>query len=419
MRRSERAAPTVRTFGDELARTTLHASVSTSWGRAMLVVVVGLVGSWLLTWAMGGAGHVVPHWYYLPILFVSLRFGASAAVVVAVAAGLMAGPLTPLDVAAGTPQDTVRWLTRLGFFVVVGWSMALLARPSLPSIVEEIRNRREELALRRAIDDGQLFVRYQPVIDLRSGKLHGVEALVRWAHPELGELGPDEFLPTAERCDLIHDLGRGVLAEAVRCGARWCEIAEAAGEPAPVVAVNMSVRELESPTLVPRIRDVLADVGLDPSLVCLEVTESSLVSDLEVSVARLAGLRTLGVKIAVDDFGTGYSSLSSVHRFPMDVLKVDRSFLTAIERDATTEALLGGLVLFARSLHLTTVAEGVETAEQAALVRDLGYDLVQGYHYGRPLLAHEVDQMLVGLPTRPAHEPRPTPARPRRRRPTW
>ena len=384
----------------------MRASLASSPVGAVVLVAVGLAASWLLTYLLGGAQQVVPHWYYVPILFAAVRFGPVAAVVVALLSGVLAGPLTDLDVAAGTAQASHRWLTRTGFFVVIGAGMAALVRPSLPSIIEELRRRREGTRLRRALEHGELFVRCQPVIEVATGRLHAVELLLRWQHPDRGELGPAEFLPAAERSEVIHELGSFVFGEACRLAVHWQRSSDGRDQPPLRVALNMSARELESPDLISRCRDHIAGSGVDPSLLCVEVTESALVEDLDVSVARLAGLKTLGVQLAVDDFGTGYSSLSAVHRYPIDVLKIDRSFLAALARDPGTEALLGGLVLFARSLDLTTIAEGVETDRQAALIGELGYEYAQGYLYSRPLHTEQIDAMLAA-PRVDERAPRP------------
>ena len=389
-----RGGPGAGETTDRFAFAFMRFSLAASPVGAVVLVAVGLVASWLLTYIIGGAQHVVPHWYYVPILFAAVRFGPAVAVGIALLSGVMAGPLTPLDVASATAQETHRWLTRTGFFVAIGLGMSALISPSLPSVVEELRRRRDGARLRRALENRELFVRAQPVIELTTGHLHGVELLVRWQHPEHGELGPDEFLPAAERSEVIHDLGSFVFAEACRLAVEWQRTAEANHRPAPRVALNMSARELESPGLIGQCRDHLSDSAVDPSLLCIEVTESALVADLDLSVARLAGLKTLGLQLAVDDFGTGYSSLSSVHRFPIDVLKIDRSFLASLARDPGTETLLGGLVLFARSLELTTIVEGVETRQQAALVTELGYELAQGYLYSQPLRTTQIEAML-------------------------
>jgi diguanylate cyclase len=392
--------------GDRAAHSTLRAWLGISPVRAVAFVLAGLVASWVLTYALGGAAHVVPHWYYVPILFTAVRFGPLAAIVVALIAGVLAGPLTELDVATGAAQEPHRWLTRMGFFVVIGGGMASLVRSSLPTIAEEVRHRRDDLALRRALEGGELFLRYQPIVHVETGSLYGVEALIRWRHPREGEIPPARFLPAAERGAVIHDIGAFVLREACAQARRWAELATSVGHDAPRVAINMSARELEVPEVVDRVRVALDVSGVDPDLICIEVTESTLVSDMERCVERLGALKQLGVRLAVDDFGTGYSSLSAVHRYPVDVLKIDRGFLAALDHDQTTRATLGGVALFARSLRLTTLAEGVETPQQAALLQELGYELAQGYWFGRPATPSAIDRLVTAAhplgPTEPS-----------------
>lgn len=378
-------------FGESALRASLRASPV----GAIVLIVLGLAASWSLTYLLGGADHVVPHWYYVPILLAAVRFGPLAALVVALLSGALAGPLTYLDVAAQISQDSSRWITRSAFFVVIGVGMAGLVRPSLPSIAEELGLRREGRILRQALERGEFVLRYQPIVDPLTRSLRGVEALLRWQRPGVGEVGPAAFLGTAERTDVIHGLGAFVLAEACRSAVRWRDLAASVGRPPVNVAVNMSARELESPDLVERVRLTVSAAGLEPGLLCIEITESVLAQDLEQSVDRLAELQELGIHLAVDDFGTGYSSLSSVHRFPIDVLKIDRSFISTIGREGEAGALLGGLVLFARSVDLTTVAEGVETEQQAELVAELGYDLAQGYHYAHPLPEDAIDALVT------------------------
>ncbi|MDA0160687.1 EAL domain-containing protein [Solirubrobacter ginsenosidimutans] len=242
-------------------------------------------------------------------------------------------------------------------------------------------DRREQLE--RAIENEELVLHYQPIVDLDLGRVAGFEALVRWEHPARGLLGPGEFIPLAEETGLIVPLGRWVLREAARDAARW------AG--APYLSVNVAGAQLEQPGFVEEVACALADGGLDAARLVLEVTESSLVGDLEAE--RLQALRRLGVRLAIDDFGTGYSSLSYLRRFPMDVLKIDRSFT----RDACDDSgLLQAIVAMGESLGLVLIPEGIEEPEQADALRALGCRLGQGYLFGRPVPAEE----LVGIAVR-------------------
>ena len=244
-------------------------------------------------------------------------------------------------------------------------------------------DRREQLE--RAIENDELRLHYQPIVDLDLGRVAGFEALVRWQHPVRGFLGPGEFIPLAEETGLIVPLGRWVLREAARQAALW------AG--APYLSVNVAGAQLEQPGFVDEVASALRDGGLEPSRLVLEVTESSLVGDLEAE--RLQALRALGVRLAIDDFGTGYSSLSYLRRFPMDVLKIDRSFT----RDAGEDnALLEAIVAMGESLGLVLIPEGIEEPEQADALRALGCRLGQGFLFGRPVPAEE----LVGVALRSA-----------------
>ena len=243
-----------------------------------------------------------------------------------------------------------------------------------------------ERALSTALAAGQLRLVYQPVVDLRDGRTTGVEALLRWRHPQLGAVGPDRFVPVAEASGLIVPIGRWVLEEATRAAARW----QGTGPGAPLtMAVNVSPRQLASDTFLDDVAAALAESGIAPASLVLEITETALVTDSDVVAARLAGLRRLGVRIALDDFGTGYSSLSYLRQFPVDVLKIDRSFVELLDGPADDAAIVHGLVQLGHTLELEVVAEGVETAEQAAILRREGCDLAQGYLLSAPLEADE------------------------------
>ena len=380
--------------GDRFASSTLRNTLATSPIIGVSVIVAGLAAAWIATYLLGGARQVVPHFYYVPILFAAVRFGPVAALVTAVASGVLAGPLTFLDVASQTPQETARWLTRTVFFTTIGVGMAALVRPSLPSVRAGIRSRRNARALREALAAGELFVRYQPIVWLNTGGLYGVEALVRWNDPKRGELGPGEFLDAAETSGAIRELDGFVFEQACRQAVRWKALAEHSGKVPPRVTVNMSRANLEAPDLIGRLRDTLESTGADPSQICIELTESVLIDDFDVSVARLAGLKTLGVQLAIDDFGTGYSSLSALDRFPIDVLKVDSTFLHRVTSSSDASNLLGGIALLARSLDVAVIAEGVETPEQRDVLTYTGYEIAQGFLYAKPLFADDIDELI-------------------------
>ncbi|HVN50051.1 MAG TPA: EAL domain-containing protein, partial [Acidimicrobiales bacterium] len=254
-----------------------------------------------------------------------------------------------------------------------------------------------ETALRRALERRELRVFYQPIIDLPTGTIDGVEALLRWEHPERGLLNPDDFITVAEETGLIVPIGAWVLDQACRQVQRW---QASASTRAPLrVSVNLSGRQLGHPGLVDDVSSVLSSTGIDPSLVELEITESVLMDDVEMSRETLGRLHALGVKLAVDDFGTGYSSLSYLRRFPVDLLKVDRSFIDFLDEDGDDSAIVTAIITLAHTLGLVAVAEGVETASQLSALRRLRCDRGQGFHMARPGTDHDTGELLRANPT--------------------
>jgi diguanylate cyclase (GGDEF)-like protein/PAS domain S-box-containing protein len=248
------------------------------------------------------------------------------------------------------------------------------------------RRLRMEQDLRDAVHSGQLWPAYQPVVDLRTDKMVGVEALLRWTHPKHGAISPAEFIPLAEESELINVLGKRVLRDTTRELA-----AQRTGRGLDLsLKVNLSVRQLDDPNLVPAVRDALATTGLPPGALTLEVTESALMRDTSAAGEVLSALRSLGVLLAIDDFGTGYSSLAQLRRLTLDTLKIDRSFVTGIADSRDAAAIVTSIIAMAHAVDLTVVAEGVETAEELALLKEFGCDQAQGYHLGRPLAAAEL-----------------------------
>jgi len=237
--------------------------------------------------------------------------------------------------------------------------------------------------LRHAIDDGQVRAFYQPIVDSAAGVVVGFEALARWEHPVRGLLAPGAFIDVAEETGLIVPLGARMLALACAQLARWRD--ERGERSGLYVAVNVSGTQFTHPSFVPTVAAVLAETGLDPDALWLEITETSIMADARTTADTLGAIRALGVHLAIDDFGTGYSSLAYLRRFPVESLKIDRSFVAGIGRSREDEAIVDMILGLARALGLHVVAEGVETADQFAHLRRLGCALVQGYHFGRPM----------------------------------
>ncbi|WP_433717597.1 putative bifunctional diguanylate cyclase/phosphodiesterase [Actinoplanes sp. CA-051413] len=248
-----------------------------------------------------------------------------------------------------------------------------------------------EADLRLALERGELALHYQPTVDLRTGEIVGFEALVRWHHPTRGMVSPLDFIGIAEATGLIVPLGRWVLTEACRQAVAW-----GAGSTRRLkMAVNVSVRQFEHGDLSEMVAEVLAETGMPVDQLCLEMTESVLLTDTDENLTQLQRLKALGVTLAMDDFGTGYSSLAYLGRFPMDVLKIDRSFVDRLGGDREDEALVRTIVRLARSLGMSTVAEGIEDAAQLAILRELDCDLAQGFFLSRPLPATEAGRVLA------------------------
>ncbi len=255
---------------------------------------------------------------------------------------------------------------------------------------DTIRHRMElEMDLRDALAAGQFFLAYQPTFALTDMRPTGVEALIRWKHPTRGVLQPEDFIPLLEETGLITEIGRWVLIEACAQGAAW----HRAGYPIGV-AVNVSGRQLDSDQLVADIEDAVSRSGFDPEALTIEITETTLMRDIEETAQRLIAIKRLGVRIAIDDFGTGYSSLAHLQRFPVDALKIDRSFISGLNHSRQGDTLIRTLVQLGKALSIETFAEGIEQEHELALLKDEDCTVGQGFLFARPLDANATEALL-------------------------
>ena len=249
-----------------------------------------------------------------------------------------------------------------------------------------------ESELRIAVDRKQLRVYYQPLVNLETGQVTGVEALVRWEHPLQGLLLPGKFISIAEETGLIIPIGYWVLEEACRQAKEWEVLYPQ--KPLFTMSVNMSGYQLQQADVVKRVRDILEQTGLSPSKLKLEITETVLMSDMENAIQTMHALKALGVKLALDDFGTGYSSISNLHAFPLNTVKIDQSFVQRLNQHADAASIVGTIIALARSLNMDVTGEGVETEEHVAHLQGMGCTLGQGYFFSRPIAPQELGKML-------------------------
>ena len=235
--------------------------------------------------------------------------------------------------------------------------------------------------LRNAVARSEFFLLYQPQVDLRTGQIFAVEALIRWMHPTQGVIAPLKFIPVAEETGLIVPIGDWVLHEACRQNKAWQD----SGLPHMSVCVNVSARQFKEKNLIGRVVHALRESGLEAKCLELEITESLIMQDVEQAISTMEELESLGVQISIDDFGTGYSSLSALKTFPVARLKIDKSFVNNLASNESDKAVASAIISLGQKLNLRVIAEGVETAEQVAFLRDNNCDEIQGYHFSRPI----------------------------------
>jgi EAL domain-containing protein (putative c-di-GMP-specific phosphodiesterase class I) len=247
-----------------------------------------------------------------------------------------------------------------------------------------------ERDLRRAVEREEFEVHYQPIVELHTGEVFGVEALARWRHPERGLVEAEEFVETAEETGLIRLIGQRVVQEACRQAEEW---RRRYPHRAPMLSVNLSANQfVRQPELIPK---VLEETGLEPNALQVEITERAVMDDAQFALAKLEELKDLGVSLAIDDFGMGYSCLYHLKNMPIDFLKIDRAFIAGLGDDKGDEAIVSGTVGLAHALGVIAVAEGVESPDQQEILRELGCDLAQGYHFAEPLSGEAVEKLLA------------------------
>ncbi|NEQ26398.1 MAG: EAL domain-containing protein, partial [Microcoleus sp. SIO2G3] len=249
-----------------------------------------------------------------------------------------------------------------------------------------------ETDLRRAIDRQELALHYQPIVSLKSLRITGFETLLRWQHPYKGLVSPTEFIPIAEETGLIVPIGLWVLRQACQQMRQWHE--QFPDRQPLTISVNLSGKQF-TPQMVSQIRAILGETQLQPRFLRLEITESVLMENTEAAASMLGELRDLGIQLSMDDFGTGYSSLSYLHRFPIDTIKIDRSFIHQIDRDGEQLAIVRTIITLAWNLGMDVIAEGLETSKQLAQLRSLQCDCGQGYLFSPPLNAQDTMQLLA------------------------
>jgi len=248
-------------------------------------------------------------------------------------------------------------------------------------------------SLHSEVTANEFVLHYQPIVDIASGQITGLESLLRWEHPTRGIIWPGEFIAVAEQSDLILDIGRWVLDRSFRQAMEWHDRGPKLR--GLEISVNVAARQLEQPDFVDQVAAVIDSSGIDPGKVVLEVTETTLLQNVDDAIVKLQVLRDLGAGVAVDDFGTGYSSLSYLQRFPATAIKIARDFVAVDDSDADSWELASAVVSMGRALRLTVIAEGVEEAFQLERLRKLGCDRAQGYYLARPLAADELERLFA------------------------
>ena len=387
---------------------------------ALLATTAGLAVAWVASYAAGGSHTAAPHLFYLPIVLAAARFAWPVVLATAVTAGLLAGPALPAEVSGGLHQRPEDWLLRVVMFVLIGSVLAFLIRGRHEPLRTTMQDSLTSVRLIHALQRSQIEVHYQPLYRLQDQHIVGVEALARWEEPHRGDVSPEDFIPPAERTGAINVLDQHVLRTAAAQAQHW---RAHLGRPLRL-SVNVSATRFKSGDLIFDVAQTLDHSGLPAQALELEITESALIDNVGDAIEQIHQLRSLGARIAIDDFGAGHASLGYLTHFEVDTIKLDRSFLLRATTDTRAREVLAGVARLLNALDVEIVAEGVETEDQVVLLRELGVQIGQGFHLGRPLPAFATERLFkhfanttpqrVGIsPTGPEPKPRsPNPPNP-------
>lgn len=356
--------------GLRLAALSLNASI----------VALALLGVTVLLHLVSDSSSALIHLFYLPILYAAARHGRLAAILTSTAAGCLIAPWLWASPDSPDPQWIVDWMTRCAMFGAVGLTAAWLGRQQPRPFDQLLRDTVVGSALTRALRRSVITTYFQPVFDIATVQPVGVEALVRWPKDTGGFVPPSTFVPIAEREGVMGQLRTAVMTQAVSQAIEWAR----AGRP-HVLSVNVSALDLADPEFLRDVRAALQRIGDLPVTLCVELTETALMTNRETARQALDQVRAMGVRVALDDFGTGQSSLAYLASLPIDIIKIDRSFIKAATTDEFARTAIQTVVQLARVIKAKTVAEGIETQPQLELVRELGCDLAQGFMLALPV----------------------------------
>jgi len=363
----------------------IGARVEVVVSSGLILVAIALVT--LVIVVTGGAPNPLAHVYYIPILYAAARHGRVGGLVAAVTSGLAVGPWMPAPTTATGYQSLRDWTVRLALFLVVALVAAWLARQRPQPLDLLLRDVVLGQGLRAAVRKRRLRVHYQPLVNLSDGRVIGVEALCRWSDGHQRPVAPDVFIPAAERTGAISLVGHEMLRMATEQGDQWANVH---GD-GMTMSVNVSPLELCNPGFLRGLGALAGEAKVRRYCLCVEITETAIMADPDKALVTLTALREMGALIALDDFGTGQSSLAYLAGLPIDIIKVDQSFVATVDTAPTSRAVVEAVVRIASALGAATIAEGIERPSQLRVLRELGCDIGQGYFLGRPTTADDVD----------------------------